>query len=159
MGAVFLQRATVELYRDHEAGPGRICPAFKLSRGRQYPVGATRPGADGLSGETVLRRKGKPNRHAFHDVGQAVANLIFQATVLGLVVHQMAGFYPDKVRELYGVPEQYEPVAAIVLGYPGDPQSLPERLRQREMAPRERRPITDFVFTGRWGKTSPLVSG
>ncbi len=34
---------------------------------------------------------GKPNRHAFHDVGQAVANLIVQATTLGLMVHQMAG--------------------------------------------------------------------
>src|SRR5437879_4076372 len=28
---------------------------------------------------------GKPNRHAFHDVGQAVSNLIVQATALGLV--------------------------------------------------------------------------
>ena len=48
---------------------------------------------------------GQPNRYAFHDVGLAVANLIVQATALGLYVHQMAGFYPDKVRELYGVPD------------------------------------------------------
>src|SRR2546426_5475838 len=45
---------------------------------------------------------GNPNLHAFHDVGQAVANLIVQATALGLVVHQMAGIFPDKIRELYG---------------------------------------------------------
>ena len=102
---------------------------------------------------------GKLNRHAFHDVGQAVANLSVQATALGLVVHQMAGFHPDKVRELYGVPEQFEPVAAIALGYPGDPGSLPERLRKRELAPRERKSLTEFVFAGRWGQTSSLVSG
>ncbi len=102
---------------------------------------------------------GKPNRHAFHDVGQAVANLIVQATALGLVVHQMAGIHPDKVRELYGVPEQYDPVAAIALGYPGDPQSLPEKLRKRELAPRERKPVTEFVFSGCWGQTSPIVTG
>ena len=101
---------------------------------------------------------GKPNRHAFHDVGLAVANLIVQATALGLVVHQMAGILPDRVRQLYGVPEQYEPVAGIALGYPGDPQSLPEGLRKRELAPRERKPLTEFVFSGRWGRTSPLVS-
>ncbi len=102
---------------------------------------------------------GKPNRHAFHDVGLAVANLIVQATALGLVVHQMAGILPDKIRKLYGIPEGYEAVAGIALGYPGDPQSLPEGLRKREMAPRERKPMAQFVFSGRWGQTSPLVSG
>jgi nitroreductase len=102
---------------------------------------------------------GKPNRHAFHDVGQAVADLTVQATALGLAVHQMAGFHPDKVRELYGVPKEFEPVAAIALGYPGDPQSLPDKLRTRELAPRERKPLTGFVFTGRWGKTSSVVTG
>lgn len=103
--------------------------------------------------------EGTPNRHAFHDVGQAVADLSVQATALGLVVHQMAGFHPDKVRELYGIPKEFEPVAAIALGYPGDPESLPERLKKRELAPRERKPLTDFVFSGRWGQTSLLVSG
>src|SRR5918996_1420772 len=52
---------------------------------------------------------GQPNRHAFHDVGLAVANLITQATALGLYVHQMAGIYPDRVRELYSVPDDFEP--------------------------------------------------
>ena len=102
---------------------------------------------------------GKPNRHAFHDVGLAVANLIVQATALGLVVHQMAGILPDKIRKLYGIPEGYEAVAGIALGYPGDPEILPERLRQRELAPRSRKPIQDFVFAGRWGRPSPIVTG
>jgi nitroreductase len=100
---------------------------------------------------------GQPNRYAFHDVGLAVANLIVQATALGLYVHQMAGFYPDKVRELYNVPDGFEPVAGIVLGYPGDPATLPEDLQQRELAPRTRKPFEFFVFQGAWGETSPLV--
>jgi nitroreductase len=100
---------------------------------------------------------GQPNRYAFHDVGLAVANLIVQATALGLYVHQMAGFYPEKVRELYGVPEDFEPVAGIVLGYPGDAVTLPEDLQQRELAPRVRRPLETFVFQGAWGQISPLV--
>jgi nitroreductase len=101
---------------------------------------------------------GQPNRHAFHDVGLAVANLILQATALGLGVHQMAGFYPDRVRELYEVPEEFEPVAGIVLGYPGDPANLPEELRNRELAPRTRKPLAAFVFERSWGEVSPLVT-
>ena len=100
---------------------------------------------------------GQPNRYAFHDVGLAVANLIVQATALGLYVHQMAGFYPDKVRELYGVPDDFEPVAGIVLGYPGDAAALSEELRQREVAPRVRKPLEAFIFQGAWGQTSPLA--
>ncbi len=108
---------------------------------------------------TAFQANGEPNRHALHDVGQAVANLTLQATALGLFVHQMAGFFPEKVRRAFAVPEGFEPVAAIALGYPGDPTALPEKLRQRELAPRSRRPLADFVFSGRWARTSPLVSG
>ncbi|HXF91696.1 MAG TPA: nitroreductase family protein [Nitrospiraceae bacterium] len=107
---------------------------------------------------TTFQHDGGPNRHALHDVGQAVAGLTLQATALGLFVHQMAGFFPEKVRQAYAVPEGFEPVAAIALGYPGDPALLPEKLRQREVAPRSRRPLEDFVFSGQWGRTSPLVS-
>jgi nitroreductase len=100
---------------------------------------------------------GQPNRYAFHDVGLAVANLIVQATALGLFVHQMAGFYPDKVRELYDVPDDFEPVAGIVLGYPGDPGILSEELQQRELAPRVRKPLETFIFQGAWGQIAPCV--
>lgn len=103
-------------------------------------------------------RNGQPNRHAFHDVGLAVENLVLQATALGLAVHQMAGFHVEKARELYGVPEGVEPVAAIAVGYPGDPESLPEPLRERERAPRNRKPLDAFVFSGSWGQVSPFVT-
>lgn len=96
-------------------------------------------------------QNGKPNRHAIHDVGLATAQMINQAMAMGLFVHPMAGFFPDKVRELYGVPEGYEPVAAIAAGYPGDAAALSESLRQRELAPRVRKPVEEFVFRGRFG--------
>src|SRR5262249_16766280 len=37
-------------------------------------------------------KDGSPNRHAFHDVGSASAQLTFEANGRGLLVHQMAGF-------------------------------------------------------------------
>jgi len=100
---------------------------------------------------------GKPNRHAFHDVGLATANLSFQATALGLALHQMGGFDATKAREEFSIPEGYEPVAAMALGYPGDAQNLPAGLRERAHTPRTRRELKEFVFTGRWGHTAPLL--
>src|SRR6202789_2307425 len=93
---------------------------------------------------------GKPNRHAFHDVGQAAANLSLQAEALGLSVHQMAGIDPEKARKLFDIPADYEAVAGIAIGYAGEPASLPEGLRERELAPRQRKPLDSFVFTGSW---------
>lgn len=100
---------------------------------------------------------GKPNRHALHDTGMAAENFVLQATALGLQAHQMAGFDTQKARETCLIPTGFDPVAMIALGYPGDPAVLPDYLREREMKPRERQPIGDFVFSIKWGQTSTLV--
>jgi nitroreductase len=78
---------------------------------------------------TRLEKDGQPNRHGFYDAGQATANLIFQATSLGLATHQMAGFNVEAARERFALPEGWEPVSVMALGYPGDTESLPEPLR------------------------------
>ena len=103
-------------------------------------------------------KTGKPNRHAFHDVGLAMGNMLVEATALGLCVHQMAGLFPEKVREIYGVPEGFEPVAAIALGYAAEVDILPDTFREQELGPRARKPISSFVFQGNWEKQSPIVS-
>ena len=107
--------------------------------------------------ELNFAKTGKPNRHAFHDVGLAMGNLLVEATALDLFVHQMAGFSPDKVKELFAVPEGFEPVAAIAVGYGADPSAAPEAFRQQETAPRSRKPISSFVFEEKWGEKSSLV--
>ena len=94
-----------------------------------------------------------PNRHAIHDVGLAVENLVLQALSQDVFVHQMAGFEVEKARELLNLPAWYEPVAMIALGYLGDPNTLPETLRDRELSPRVRKPFTEFVYGGRWGES------
>ena len=90
-------------------------------------------------------------RNSFYDVGMAVGNLLTQATAHGLVAHQMGGFDADKARQDLSIPEGYEPLAVIALGYPGAAESLPDDLRERELAPRSRKPLEEFVFDGRWG--------
>jgi nitroreductase len=106
-----------------------------------------------------FEHNGQPNRHAYHDVGQAAAHLALQAAAFGIQIHQMAGIDPEKARATFAIPEGYEAVAGIALGYPGDPASLPDPLRERELAPRERKPLSAFIFTGSWGTVSPIVAG
>jgi len=98
-------------------------------------------------------KNGQPNRHAFHDVGLAAENLCLQATSMGLQAHQMAGILPDRAREVFGIPAGWEAVAGIAVGYPGDPNSLADPLKQRELEERSRKPIKSFVFASGWGKS------
>jgi nitroreductase len=107
---------------------------------------------------TVFEKDGKPNRHAFYDLGQAAAHLTLQATALGLSTHQMAGFSAEAARERFAVPAGWEPASVIAVGYAGDPDSLNETLRQREVAQRQRKPLDKFVFSGAWGHPAPLAS-
>src|SRR5258708_2099798 len=85
-----------------------------------------------------FEKTGKPNRHALHDVGLAMGSLLVEAIALGLFVHQMAGFSVDKVREAYQVPEGFEPLAAIAIGYPAAPEVLRETFRDQETGRRRR---------------------
>ncbi|HET8921704.1 MAG TPA: nitroreductase family protein [Candidatus Acidoferrum sp.] len=105
-----------------------------------------------------FKHNGAPNRVALHDVGAANAQLTMEATSRGLLVHQMAGFDQSKAREVFGIPEGWDPVSAIAIGYPGDPETLPENFRTPELAPRTRKPLSEFVMTGHWGHTAPFLS-
>lgn len=102
-------------------------------------------------------RNAKDNRAAVHDLGLAAGNLLVEATARGLFVHQMIGILPDKAREIYGIPEGCEAWTGMAIGYRGDPGSLPDRLRERDLAPRQRKPLSEFVFSGKWGDPSPLA--
>jgi len=106
--------------------------------------------------KTTVSHNNQPNRHALHDVGLAIGNLNFQATELGLYLHQMGGFDLKKAIDTFNIPEGFEPVTIIVGGYPGNVDLLDEQLKMREMAPRARKLPSEFVFSGHFGNTHPL---
>ena len=97
------------------------------------------------------------NRFAYYDLGQAVAHLTVQAADLGLHVHQMAGYDAAQVRELLQIPDSYEPMTIVAVGYNGNVEDLPQEmgLRDDESAPRTRKPLTDFVFGDHWNHPLP----
>jgi len=108
--------------------------------------------------QRTFSHSGAPNSHAWYDTGQAVAYLTLQATALGLYVHQMAGILPDEARRRCAIPEDYDVVVALALGYLGDPARLPEDLQARERSPRTRRPLTELVYEGRWGTPARFLT-
>lgn len=106
---------------------------------------------------TTFERNGKPNKAAHHDLGLAAGNICTEATARGLCVHQMIGIVPERVRELYKVPEGAEPLTALAIGYLGDGSNLPEALRERDKGARSRRPVEGFVFEGAWNQAARVA--
>lgn len=101
----------------------------------------------------TFTHNGSANRHAVHDVGIASAHLAIQAAALGLGTHMMAGFDAKRARSELDVPDGMEPVAVIAVGYPVPLESLEPEAQERMRAPRQRKPLVDFVWSGKWGKT------
>lgn len=107
----------------------------------------------------TFTRNDKPNAAAEHDLGLAAGSLLVEASARGLYVHQMIGILPDRARELYAIPEHSHALTGLAIGYLGDSDALPEGLRARDRAPRARKPLTEFVFGGRYGEASAIVKG
>jgi nitroreductase len=101
--------------------------------------------------------EGQRNRTAFYDCGLAVGNLAMQAMHDGLMLRQMGGFDRDLARALYGIPATHEPICVLAIGYRADSDTLPEDLRDREDAPRIRKPLSDMAFSTKWGYISPVI--
>ncbi len=97
-----------------------------------------------------------PNTHSQHDVGLSIGNLLLQATSMGIFLHQMGGINYENVRILFEVPVEYEVISIIVGGYPGNHESLPENLRERETMPRYRKELSELVFEQKFGNPSSL---
>lgn len=93
-----------------------------------------------------FKRNDRPNGSAKYDLGGANAFLSLQATELGLNVHQMAGFDKQKAIENLNIPDAFEVGVIMAIGYPGNPDELPENLMQRETAQRQRFRQESFVM-------------
>ena len=100
----------------------------------------------------AFTRNERPNRVAQHDLGLASASLTFEATSRGVYVHQMAGILPDKAREVFAIPDAFEAVTALALGYRAEPGDGARELHARDERERTRRPLRDFVFCVNWGE-------
>lgn len=95
-------------------------------------------------GKKTFTHNDAPNRFGLHDAGTSFGQMSLQAVALGLQVHGMGGFDPEKTRREFAVPDDFEVGAAIAIGYL-DGDGLPP-------AGRKRKPLSEIVFSGAWGK-------
>lgn len=86
---------------------------------------------------------GKKNNHARHDLGLAVGTLSIQAMEMNIYLHQMAGFIAEKAINNLNIPDGYEPVTAIALGYLGADVDKVTSIK-------ERKKIEEVAFKGSW---------
>ena len=106
----------------------------------------------------AFARNASPNRHAHHDLGLAVENLLLEAFAQGLVSHAMAGFDAARARKELNIPEGFEPLTMIAVGYQGEMERLPENLRASEQAARSRKPLSEVVFGAGWERPLALLA-
>lgn len=103
-------------------------------------------------------KNGKPNKAAEHDIGLAAANMVLQATALGLQGHQMIGIEPAKIRATYKIPDTHEPLTAIAIGYPAvvSPETT-DSVAQRDLNRRQRKLLSEIFISGTWGQPAKLA--
>ena len=89
--------------------------------------------------------------HQF-DTGMATAFLILRATELGLVAHPIAGYSPQKTREVLGIPKDIEVITLVIVGKHSktiNPILSEKQIAQEKQRP-ERFPLEKFVFLNRY---------
>jgi nitroreductase len=98
----------------------------------------------------IIRDNGKPHRYADHDLGLANENLLLQTYASGLISHPMAGFDKQAAREQFSIPEDYQPMVMIAIGYPGDDSEMPPEVQKHSRRIRERKPLEEISAWGNW---------
>lgn len=94
----------------------------------------------------AFTRNGATNRWAAFDSGAAWASLTFQARLLGLHTHAMAGFDEEQAYMVTGMdPAEYEAIAVIAIGRRASPDVLPEHLARQEK-PSGRLPLETILM-------------
>ena len=91
------------------------------------------------------RKDGTPNTTFMYDCGLAAAQLTLEAHHRNYVAHQMAGFDKDKANALFS---GQVPIAIIAIGRQASADQLDEKLAAREIAPRERKELSEIVLKG-----------
>lgn len=108
-----------------------------------------------ICADTLFSHNQKANRWCGYDTGAAAVSLCLQATSMGLITHQMGGFDGEKTRMTFKIPEQFEMMAMVAVGHPADTGALSDELKERELAPRKRRPLGELFYEKVWNQ--PII--
>ncbi|WP_340121664.1 nitroreductase family protein [Methylobacter svalbardensis] len=99
-----------------------------------------------------FNHNGQANRWAMYDTGAASVSMCFQATALGMCVHQMGGFDAEKAREVFNLPGDCKPMAMMAVGYQAEVDVLDDDFKEAELAVRSRVALNEQFYAGQWGR-------
>lgn len=99
-------------------------------------------------GKRIFTHNNAANPWFEYDCGAAALSACLQARHDGLMTHQMAGFNPEQLRQIFAIPEDYKAVAIMAIGYQLAEAEIPESLASRELAPRQRKPSRELASLG-----------
>jgi nitroreductase len=98
-----------------------------------------------------LTSRDKPYIHNFHDVGASCMAMALQATSLGLQIHPMGGYDSAKAKSTFNIPDMFETVTMIAVGYPSNNIShLKEHHQKAETERSERILQSSFVMNAKF---------
>lgn len=94
----------------------------------------------------------KGRQYFLFDSGQATAFLQLRATELGLVVHPIAGFDDEQVKEVLGIPKDMIVITLLIIGKKSDKISslLSEKQKASEIERPARIPLDEYAFHNRY---------
>ena len=102
---------------------------------------------------------GRTARYAAVDAGAAIAQLTIEAVSRGLIAHPMAGFNADGAREVFCIPAGVQPIAVVAVGALGDYSAVDPAILERDAQGRQRLPLDEVTYAGRWGNPVRLAAG
>jgi nitroreductase len=88
----------------------------------------------------------QPNRWAQFDTGTAWGYFSLELQHRGLVGHGMGGFDPENARQKLNIPKEYDLIAMIAVGKPGNKETLPREFQALE-EPGLRIPLDQIVLS------------
>jgi nitroreductase len=100
-----------------------------------------------VAGKTT-RGDGSIHADFQYDCGLAVGQLVIEAHHRGLIAHQMTGFDKSVAKSQLSIASDLMPVVVIALGTQDLPEKLSGPLLEREIAKRERLPLSEIVIKG-----------
>jgi nitroreductase len=100
-----------------------------------------------VAGKTI-RGDGSIHADYQYDCGLAVAQLVIETHHRGLIAHQMTGFDKAVAQEVLTIAPELLPVVVIAVGKQDAAEKLSGPLLERELAPRERLPLSELVIKG-----------
>jgi nitroreductase len=100
--------------------------------------------------EVFMHDRMSENKFAFHDTGMAVANLYIMARAMGLDFHPLGGYDKAKAKTVFHIPEGFEPMAMLAIGYSKPHQEFGDELKEYDNKPRTRKDLSEIVMNGTW---------